>query len=99
MRGIRSRVLLYWLFACATKVTLTTVPAGAFVVQGRERLGPAPQVVTRRFLSTRRVTVKLAGYRTVELRVTRAMARAGAVEVRLVPEHGGAGTWTSGDVP
>jgi hypothetical protein len=99
MRGIRSRVLLIWLLACASKVTMTTIPTGAFVLQGRERLGSAPVVVRTNVFGRGRVTVRLAGYRTVQVRLTPAIARAGTVEVRLVPEHGGAGTWSPEDVP
>lgn len=96
---LRAALLLSLLAGCPKPVELTTAPAGAFVQQGKRRLGSAPVAVRTGVFRARQVTVKLAGYRTLTFRVTRKMARAGAVEVRLVPEHGGAGTWAPEDVP
>ncbi|MDP2317706.1 MAG: PEGA domain-containing protein [Pseudomonadota bacterium] len=81
---------------CMHKVPLSCDPAGAYVSVAGERVGVAPLDLPVRAFGPRRVTVERTGYRTLEFRLPLLPPR--AIEVRLVPEHGGAGTWKPEDV-
>jgi hypothetical protein len=83
------------LAGCAHKVALTSVPAGAVVSLGGKRIGTTPLTVPIRFLGSRAVRIETVGYRPLDIRV----GTARQVEVRLVPEHGAAGTWDPSDLP
>lgn len=81
---------------CRGHVTLVAHPVGAYVTAGKTRVGVAPVDLPVPLIGGRRATVERTGYRTVNLRLTMVPPR--KIEVRLVPEHGGAGTWDPDDI-
>lgn len=86
------RLLVPLLLAgCAGKVAVTSAPAGAYVSLAGERVGVAPIDVSLPPFGPRVVRVELTGYRPLDVKVGWLPPR--AIEARLVPEHGGAGTW------
>lgn len=78
---------------CAHPVEIVSVPAGASVLRGEEALGTTP--ITLDVASPQSVTARLPGHRDLTVKVRR---RDRHVELRLMPEHGGVGTWDPDDV-
>lgn len=76
---------------CVHQVVLESHPIGAYVSVGETRVGVTPLDVPIRTFGPHEVTVELVGYRTLPLHFGLIPPR--RLEVRLVPEHGGAGTW------
>ncbi len=99
---VRSALVLALLAAapavagCAHRVAVTSDPAGAYVSLGGERVGVTPAELAVPFVGPRVLRVELTGYRPLEVRLAAIPAR--SVELRLVPDHGAAGTWEPGDV-
>lgn len=98
MRGPALALLAGALVAagCAHRVALTSAPAGAAVTLGGERVGVTPMELAVHWVGPRVLRVELSGYRPLEVRLGLFPRR--AVELRLVREHGGAGTWTPDQV-
>lgn len=82
-------VLLLALFACVHPVAVRSDPAGAYVSMDGVRVGVTPYTIEVKRRQS--VTVEMVGYRPLSFWV--GPATPPAVEVRLIPEHGGAGTW------
>lgn len=81
---------------CARRVSLVSHPVGAYVTVGEARAGVAPVDLDLPTIGGRRVSVQRTDYRTLDLRLPLFPPR--AIEVRLVREHGGAGSWEPEDV-
>ncbi|MES2643771.1 MAG: PEGA domain-containing protein [Myxococcota bacterium] len=81
---------------CTHRVALLSDPVGAYVTMGETRVGVAPVEIVVPAFGGRVVSVQRTGYRTVELKLPLLPPR--EVEVRLVPEHGGAGSWDPEDI-
>lgn len=81
---------------CVHRVTLVSHPAAAYVTVGETRAGVAPVELEVPLFGERRVSVQRSGFRTVDLRLPFLPPR--EIEVRLVPEHGGAGSWDPEDI-
>jgi hypothetical protein len=81
--------VLLLLVGCAHTVSLTSDPVGAFVTVDGARVGVTPYDVVVRKRGT--VTVEMVGYRPISFPVGPRTHR--FVDLRLIPEHGGAGTW------
>ncbi len=87
---------------CVRHVMLTSDPVGARVERRGEELGATPIEldVWKLPFSPQRVTLSLAGYRTVELPLNYKLGwfrMRTTQQMVLVPEHGAAGTWTPED--
>jgi hypothetical protein len=91
MRGPALALLAGALAGCAHRVTVTSAPAGAYVFLGDEPVGTAPLDLAVPLVGPRVVRAELPGYRPFEVRLGFVPRR--ALELRLVREHGAAGTW------
>ena len=84
---------------CARRVLVVSDPPGASVRRNREPLGATPLELRVWWVPFWRqeVRVSMAGYRSVEIPLRRHLGwfpQLTTHEVRLVEEHGPAGTWT-----
>lgn len=95
MRGPALAVLAATLAGCAHRVAVTSAPAGAYVTLGDERVGTTPLELAVPLIGPRVVRAELTGYRPLEVRLGFVPRR--ALELRLVREHGAAGTWDPED--
>lgn len=86
---------LLLLVACLHPVAVTSHPSGAVVSFGGQIVGQAPVTVPVP-LRGGEVMVEVAGYRPYVRRLTWWTPR--RLEIRLVAEHGPAGTWQPEDV-
>jgi hypothetical protein len=82
---------------CAHHVALTSAPAGAYVSLGGERVGVTPLELRVPLVGTRALHIEMVGYRPLDL--TLPATPPSAIELLLVREHGGAGTWSPDDIP
>ena len=82
-------LLLLALVACVHPVALKSDPTGAYVSSDGVRVGVTPYILDVK--SRQSVTVEMVGYRPLSFWVGPGTPR--VVELRLIPEHGGAGTW------
>ncbi|MDP2305211.1 MAG: hypothetical protein Q8P18_04210 [Pseudomonadota bacterium] len=81
---------------CAHRVSLVSHPVGAYVTVGETRAGVAPVELEIPAFGGRRVSIQRTDYRPLDLRLPLLPPR--EVEVRLVREHGGAGSWDPEDI-
>lgn len=88
--------LLLPLVGCAHRVALTSSPAGAYVSLGGERVGVTPLELELQPFGPRDLRLELTGYRTFELKIRGKVPP--ALELRMIREHGGAGTWEPEEV-
>lgn len=100
MRPVLLLLALLAVPGCAHRVRVDTLPRGA-VVTYRGTRGTTPVDLKVRAFGPRKITVRLAGYRTWEGRLPASTWYRGYTELDLilVEEHGAAGTWTPEDAP
>ena len=85
------------LSAGCAHVALTSSPPGATVTVAGVRRGVTPLDLPVPVVGGRRVRVELNGYRPLDVRLGVVPPR--ALELRLVEEHGAAGSWDPEDAP
>ena len=73
------------------RLPVVTHPVGASVSVDTKHVGVAPMDAPVPLLGRTDVLVELSGYRPLHARL--GLFRPRAIELLLVPEHGGAGTW------
>lgn len=88
------------LLACAHRVTIVSNPPAATVASEGDTRGVTPLTLTIKPYRPQTVIVRHPGYRPIAITLRRGLRiHPRTVEVRLVEEHGGVGTWEPEDVP
>lgn len=87
------------LVACAHRVTLVSNPPAATIHRDGERVGVTPVEIEVRPFHPAKVVARHPGHRPLTVTVRAGLRlRPHTVELRLVEEHAGVGTWAAEDV-